>query len=253
MTLTRSPSVPQIPVLSYHHVHEGDDDFFRTWPQTFHKQMTILGQEGYRAIGPDELSALACQPVTERYAMVTFDDAYKDFREYAWPILKELKIPATVFVITGHIGGSNEWDDLRRATHQHLDEDDLRRLHADGVVIGSHAHTHTPLVRLRRANLDAELTSSRQLLEALIAAPVRALAYPGGAINRRVRRSAERHYDLGFGTDVAVTGPECHRWMIPRFDPCFHGDADDFRRMLAQHSGVDRPRAARRWRSWFGT
>lgn len=249
----RSRTVPQIPVLGYHHIHDGDDDFFRTWPESFERQMTILRQEGYRAIRPDELVALAGQRVTERHVMVTFDDAYVDFRDFAWPILKERKIPATVFVITGHIGGWNEWDRLRRAPHRHLTHEDLQRLHAEGVVIGSHTHTHRPLVQLGRSGRNTELTESRRILEALIAAPVRTLAYPGGSVDWRVRRSTEQHYDLGFGTSVNVTGAACHRWMIPRFDPCFHGNVDDFRRTLAAHSGVDRPEPRRRWRSWLSS
>ena len=239
MRFLRPPTVPQIPVLGYHHVHDGADSFFRTSTMTFARQMKMLRQEGYRPIRPADLAALAGQPITERCVVVTFDDAYTDFRDHAWPILKDLGIPATVFVITAHIGGWNEWDGLRRAPHRHLDSEALQQLHAEGAIIGSHAHTHTPLVRLWGSRLDNELRESREILERLIAAPVRALAYPGGAVDWRVRRSARRHYDLafGFGVHGRARGGESHRWMIPRFDPCFHGDTDDFRRQLERHSG----------------
>jgi peptidoglycan/xylan/chitin deacetylase (PgdA/CDA1 family) len=39
-----------------------------------------------------------------RAVLVTFDDAYRDFREHAWPVLKGLGIPATLFVPTAYPG-----------------------------------------------------------------------------------------------------------------------------------------------------
>jgi peptidoglycan/xylan/chitin deacetylase (PgdA/CDA1 family) len=48
---------------------------------------------------------------------VTVDDAYRDFGEIAWPILKELGIPVTVFVPTAYPGEPSRafwWDRLHR-------------------------------------------------------------------------------------------------------------------------------------------
>src|SRR5262249_52237629 len=39
-------------------------------------------------------------------AAVTFDDGYEDFYRNAFPLLKEMGIPAAVFVVTGLIGTS---------------------------------------------------------------------------------------------------------------------------------------------------
>ena len=39
-------------------------------------------------------------PIPARSIMLTFDDAYRDFAEAAWPVLGRLGIPATLFVPT---------------------------------------------------------------------------------------------------------------------------------------------------------
>lgn len=234
-------TVPQIPVLNYHHVHDGPDDFFRTSTELLRRQMVMLLSEGYTPIGPSRLAELAGETVSDRFAMVTFDDAYVDFREHAWPILNALSIPVTLFAISEYIGGWNEWDTLRWAPHRHLDGDALRQLHAEGVVIGSHSRTHRPLARSWGSALTRELLGSQRALEEIVGAPVRTLAYPGGHHSWRIRRAARAVYDLGFATDADASRATCDRYRIPRFDPCFCGDPDVFRRALEDRCGIGRP------------
>jgi peptidoglycan/xylan/chitin deacetylase (PgdA/CDA1 family) len=233
-------TVPQIPVLGYHHVHDGPDDFFRASPELLHQQMEILLAEGYTPIGPARLADLAGQTADDRYVMVTFDDAYVDFLEHAWPILHSLRIPTTLFVISDYIGGWNEWDPIRWAPHPHLDIDAIRRLHAEGVVIGSHSRTHRPLGRLWGRRLEDELRGSRHALEEIVGAAVSSFAYPGGNQSWRVRRATRSVYELGFATQADCSGATCDRYLIPRFDPCFCGDSDVFRRTLDDHCGLGR-------------
>jgi peptidoglycan/xylan/chitin deacetylase (PgdA/CDA1 family) len=233
-------TVPQIPVLNYHHVHDGPDDFFRTRPDLFRRQMDVLRSEGFTAIGPDQLLAIAGTVPDRRYVMVTFDDGYVDFKEHAWPILKALSIPTTVFVISRHVGGWNDWDGLRRAPHRHLDAEALRELRHDGVVIGSHSCTHRPLFTTWGAALQRELRESRHDLEALTGAPVSTFAYPGGSEGWHVRRATRRVYDLAFATDSDHSRATSDRYRIARFDPCFSGNLDVFRRRLDEHCGFGR-------------
>ena len=41
-------------------------------------------------------------PFPKRAVLITFDDAYADFADIAWPILKQLRLPATMFVPTSY-------------------------------------------------------------------------------------------------------------------------------------------------------
>src|SRR6185437_5501083 len=46
----------------------------------------------------------------EGSVLLTFDDAYTSFKELVFPLMSLNNLPSTVFVCTGYLGRSNEWD-----------------------------------------------------------------------------------------------------------------------------------------------
>lgn len=61
------------------------------------------------------------RPLPPRAVLITFDDAYRDFAEHAWPILKRYHIPVALFVATGYPdqpGKAFWWDRLYAALEQ---------------------------------------------------------------------------------------------------------------------------------------
>jgi peptidoglycan/xylan/chitin deacetylase (PgdA/CDA1 family) len=108
-------------VLAYHAIDDlSDDPYLRDYPvpaALLERQLEALANAGFRFIGVDEfLAHLAGRPVKGRAILLTFDDGYASLLDQAAPLLKRLDIPATVFVVTGHLGGSNDWDARRGAT-----------------------------------------------------------------------------------------------------------------------------------------
>jgi peptidoglycan/xylan/chitin deacetylase (PgdA/CDA1 family) len=80
--------------------------------------------------------------------------------------------------------------------------DQLREMRAAGMAVASHSHAHFGLETLTPAALAADLTASRDALEAELGEPVRTIAYPFGhsvVATPPVRRAvAEAGFDLGF-------------------------------------------------------
>ena len=102
----------EVRVLAYHRVLDiGDGSRFpfdpalvSASPEHFREQMRYI-RDRYRPVSTSELVALLEQgraPPRDA-VVVTFDDGYDDNYRIAFPILKELGVPATFFVSTGHI------------------------------------------------------------------------------------------------------------------------------------------------------
>jgi peptidoglycan/xylan/chitin deacetylase (PgdA/CDA1 family) len=96
-------------ILAYHRVsktkgaHSIDCSNISAAPEDFARQMRHVAKH-YRGVSmPEVLDAIKRNaPLPERSVLITFDDAYIDFAEIAWPILKRFRLPATLFVPTAY-------------------------------------------------------------------------------------------------------------------------------------------------------
>jgi peptidoglycan/xylan/chitin deacetylase (PgdA/CDA1 family) len=70
-------------------------------PDMFLRHVDYLAEQR-RVVGVEEVLAAAAggAPLPPRSVLITFDDAYRDFAEHAWPALRERKLPVTLFVPT---------------------------------------------------------------------------------------------------------------------------------------------------------
>jgi colanic acid/amylovoran biosynthesis glycosyltransferase len=126
---------------------------------------------------------------------LTFDDGLTGVHEHALPVLRDLRLPATVFVVGRSVTGDRtvDWvDDPPDHPLETLDLDQLRDLVEAGIEVGSHSHAHRVLPSLEVDACEEDLRTSREVLEELIGGPVPHLAYPRGAHDPEVRRAARR-------------------------------------------------------------
>jgi peptidoglycan/xylan/chitin deacetylase (PgdA/CDA1 family) len=88
----------------------------------------------------EAVARAASRSLPARAACITFDDGYANNLEVAAPLLAERRLPATVFVATGFLGGRNMWNDtliesIRRAPRQFdLADLGLPRFELDGIA-----------------------------------------------------------------------------------------------------------------------
>ncbi len=114
-------------VLLYHAVGESTDNPLTSGnihdipPRMFHDQLSLLKQF-FTVISLDEMvSRLKQNQSTTGLAAITFDDGYLSVINQARPILEDLKIPATCFLITKLFESELFWrDKVRWVIQQNL-------------------------------------------------------------------------------------------------------------------------------------
>jgi len=174
----------------------------------------MLRAGGWVTIGPEDVIAArrGRKPLPRRAVWITFDDAYADFEREALPLLRHNGQTATLYVPTGHVGGTAAWLSalgLGDADAPLLDWSGLERVAAAGITVGSHAASHRPLSALDDLGLEHELVSSREVLEERLGTPVEDLAYPHGAYDERVlATAAAAGYRTAVTTDWGLSGSE---------------------------------------------
>ena len=96
-------------ILTFHHVRRervpgiSFDSCPSVWLDTFREILVYLKQH-YAVVSLHDLCDGRFEK--ERAVTVTFDDGWRDNYELAFPVLRELGIPATIFVTTGKIGST---------------------------------------------------------------------------------------------------------------------------------------------------
>jgi peptidoglycan/xylan/chitin deacetylase (PgdA/CDA1 family) len=100
-------------VLVFHKVSPESHPFFEPIHPIVFEQYAQFLHRCYRVMDLEELVECSRDgDIPDRAVAITFDDGYRDNYEYAFPILIKYRLPATVFVTTGHIGtGKTLWHD----------------------------------------------------------------------------------------------------------------------------------------------
>ncbi len=103
-------------MLTYHRIEGPGDRFPGLAVDVFREQMRWVAARCH-PIAPERLQAMATESRRDRPAvLITFDDGYLSYRQHGYPVLKELGIPALVFLATGYVDDPTRlfwWDALR--------------------------------------------------------------------------------------------------------------------------------------------
>ncbi len=151
----------------------------------FARQVSALSaaRNGQAALADwDQLSAdLRGAPPGRAAGWITFDDGHHSNADLALPVLKERGLWGIFFVTSDWIGRPGFMDEVQ-----------IRRLRAEGMLIGSHGCSHRYLSDLSAEELGRELEESKRRLEQIVGEPVKGVSLPGGRNHRLVGRLARR-------------------------------------------------------------
>ena len=172
---TSKPETPDMPILMYHYIRTLDDSNDKIGtnlsvnPEAFAKQLDLITERGYTTINFEDIETgnIPTKPV-----ILTFDDGYADFYTSAYPELKKRNMKAVSYIIVNDIGKSN-----------YMSRDQIIELRQNSIEIGSHTLSHPDLTKISPDKASAELTQSKEKLEAILGAKVISFCYPSGKVN----------------------------------------------------------------------
>lgn len=168
-------------VLTYHRVNRPEETpwlhtgLISATPQNFAEQMEFL-TSNYRVVSLDEVLAARrhLSKLGPRSVLITFDDAYADFAEHAWPVLQQFGLPVTLFVATDFPGDPERrfwWDRMHHAFATTNRRTTIRTL-AGPLSMGDEADRKRSWATLRRhlktiphEVMEAEVDRLEKLLE----------------------------------------------------------------------------------------
>ena len=151
-----------------------------------------------------------------RFVCLTFDDGYRDNYTLAYPLLKRLGIPFTVYVTTGFIDNRSPmwWYPYQQLG---MSSDELRLLDTDPLcTIGAHTVSHPKLDTLTREQQYQEIATSKQTLESILGHEIKHFSFPHGAHNTDTLDICR---ELGFHTIVQSWGGPLRRGEHPEVLP----------------------------------
>lgn len=220
LTMEYSVLIPPkkgLPVLMYHKVSPSEPDGLNVTPAQFESHLRYLKQQKYQTLSFSTLLKLYRnqEPLPPRSLIITFDDAYTNFRDFAIPLLKKYGFRATVMVPVAWMGKVNGWD---QGSEPILNAGALKSLALNQEAeIGLHSFMHLNFNNMDPEQITGDLKMCRTVLESEGIPFVQVLAYPFGAYPRKNKERKERLFDVFRQSKLSFAlriGNRINRWPL---------------------------------------
>jgi peptidoglycan/xylan/chitin deacetylase (PgdA/CDA1 family) len=172
-----------VPVLSYHRFSFDQASKLTVTKSAFEEQMKLLKDKGYRGITLDQLFDFLDfkSQIPKKSVVINIDDGWRSTYDIAFPILKKYGYPATLFVYTDLIVGSEKT----------LSWDLIQEMANNGIDVQCHTKSHRNLTLMDKKEsfreyfeaIEKELSTCEAIIKKKLNKDVKYLAYPYGETN----------------------------------------------------------------------
>lgn len=205
-------------ILQFHHFSEKTPAVTSITPKQFDAQLEYLQQNGFTvmALSDVALSLKHQLELPEKCVSLTVDDAYISVYEEAYPRLKKLGWPLTVFVNTAAVD---------KGLQIAMSWDQMREMSKNGVSFENHGHQHIHMIRrndqeterqwLTRVARDIQ-TAQRRISREIGIEPT-LFAFPYGEYSPPLLSLIDGMGMTGFGQQSGPVWPDANMGALPRF------------------------------------
>lgn len=142
-------------LLIYHRVGGGTTNELDLDVATFERQLAMLADHDVVSLDAalDRLEAGTAKPSV----VLTFDDGFADVYRNAWPLLRERRIPFTIYLASAYMGTVMQWEGATATGEpgRGLSWDQIRQMVDSGLcTLGNHTHRHVRPEALTTDELD---------------------------------------------------------------------------------------------------
>ena len=199
-----------VAVFVYHRFGENDYPSTNIRINQFKKHLDELTKNNYNVVSTEEIiNALTNnKDLPEKTVALTIDDAFFSIYKKAWPLLKEKKLPFTIFVSTGP---------LRSNSKNYMNWEQIKEMVNHGVTIGHHTKNHLHLVTKEKEEIISEIEeANNDFLKNLGYVPD-IFAYPYGEYSSEVKQITKSYFKAAFGQQSGGIYNGIDIFELPRY------------------------------------
>jgi peptidoglycan/xylan/chitin deacetylase (PgdA/CDA1 family) len=198
----------------YHRIGDSRYPSTNISTETFRDQLEYLRDHNFRVLSLGTVVGLLVNGsnIPAKTVVITIDDAYESFYVNGLPILEQFGYPATLFINTNSVGGSDfmTWEEI----------DDARDR---GIEIGNHSHSHQHFLNIsedikKEEALRQDIDITHELFTAHLGSQPDIFSYPYGEYDKVMMKVlSENGYKGAAAQYSGVLYPGTNLFSIPRF------------------------------------
>jgi peptidoglycan/xylan/chitin deacetylase (PgdA/CDA1 family) len=204
-------------ILTYHSIDPSGSPI-SVAPEVFRAHVRWLASGAVRVV---PLSGLRETPSEDDAVAITFDDGFRNVLDHAVPLLLDSGLPATVFVVSRHVGATNAWGGVNDATVPTLPLlgwDELGALADRGFEIGAHTRRYPRLAHVAGEAIEDEIAGSADDIEGRLGRRPESFAYPYGSVSDPVVFAVRRGFRRACTTALRPLHSTDDDVLLPRLD-----------------------------------
>ncbi len=191
----------------YHRFNENKYPSTNINMDVFIKQIEEINKAEINFINPEDFKNNFNKYKNEKKILLTIDDAFSSFYEFAWPFLKENKIPFILFVSTEPVGkpGYMNWEQIKEVEKENF------------AYLGNHSHSHEYLIEYKFKDFKKDINKSVKIFEEKIGYNPIFFSYPFGEYSLDQKNYISNKFEFAFGQHSGVIDLNKDKYELPRF------------------------------------